>query len=149
MMGTRLILFPLPINVITAGSCKVTSQTLISINSCTRAPESYKTLISVRSRLPFCVLLSGCSKKQFYRFWCQIFHYCFLCFFNRNVDDLLKIKYAIRFFCLYISKKRMNSSKPLISGRDTALSICFQPFEKINDPLLERIFRVIFSLDFF
>ena len=42
---------------------------------------------------------------------------------------------AVWFFRLDISKERMDSRKPLISGRDAALSICFQPFEKVNDHL--------------
>lgn len=51
--------------MIIVGVCKVISQTLRSISSCTRAPESYKTLIKVRSRLPLEVYLSGCSKITF------------------------------------------------------------------------------------
>ena len=64
-MGTRLILLAFPVSVRTAGVCRVISQTLTSINSCTRAPESYKRLIKVRSRLPLIVFLSGCFNKSF------------------------------------------------------------------------------------
>ena len=59
--------------------------------------------------------------------------YCFLCFFNRNRGDFLKIENTSRFFSLYVMEEGMNGSKSLVSGRDAALSVDFQPLQKVSN----------------